>query len=46
MTKILMAAGRDVVFDSESTDMVARDTNGAADVHLRDLTLAPPAPAP
>ncbi len=40
------ASGRYVVFDSESTDMVARDTNGTADVYLRDLTVAPPAPAP
>lgn len=40
------AGGRYVVFDSESTDMVARDTNGAADVYLRDLTVVPPAPTP
>lgn len=32
--------GRYVVFQSDATDMVAGDTNGASDVFLRDLVLA------
>ncbi|MEV4724593.1 TolB family protein, partial [Micromonospora humida] len=33
----LSADGRYVVFGSDATDLVARDTNGVPDVFLRDL---------
>jgi len=42
ITSAISADGRCVAFDSLSTNLVAGDTNGAADVFVRDTGPAPP----